>query len=197
MKYKEMFTMSNGIFTIINYTFPDEGYTVSKASLDALFYMMFRNRELTAVFDEYWDDDEQSLDVSFQSTISNWFLDQYSSKWYHLIKDLIATYNPLSPINTSFTRNTEQNTDVDGSVESKVFGYNSSIGVDKDSSASSSTKEYSSTINEVRTGYNANTDIIKTLGEHIKLHEIDILKIMCYDVAEYILLPLFDINEEI
>lgn len=197
MKYKEMFTMSNGIFTIINYTFPDEGYTVSEASLDALFYMMFRNRELTAVFDEYWDDDEQSLDVSFQSTISNWFLDQYSSKWYHLIKDLIATYNPLSPINTSFTRNTEQNTDVDGSVESKVFGYNSTIGVDKDSSASSSTKEYSSTINEVRTGYNANTDIIKTLGEHIKLHEIDILKIMCYDVAEYILLPLFDINEEI
>ena len=196
MKYKEVFSMSSGIFAIINYSFPDEGYTVSTKALDTLFYMMFRNRELTAVFDEYYDYDEESLDVSFQSTISTWFLQQYSNKWYNLIKDLIAEYNPLQPINTTYTRNTSQDTDMTGSVESQVYGYNSVVGVDKDSSATTSSKEYSSTIEDVRTGYNANTNIIKALGEDIKLHEIDILKIMCYDVAEYILLPLFDIDEE-
>lgn len=193
MVYKDVFTMTEGIFNVINYSYSGTGYTIDNDTLDTLFYMMFCNRPLTAVFNEYFIDGE--LTPLFKETIHEWFIQQYTQKWETLISDLLMQYDPLSPVNYTLERSRSEERTSEGSTESKVYGYNSSAGVDKDKADSSNSGTTAVSTEETRTGRLGRSKVLEDINEHIKLHERDIMKIMCYDVAEFILLPMYELED--
>lgn len=193
MKYKDIFTMEMGIFHVIHYTYSGGDYTIDNDALDTLFYMLFCNRSLTAVFHDYVFNGE--LSPIFAETIREWFIQQYTQKWETLISDLLMQYDPLSPVNYTLERSRSEERSSEGSTESKVYGYNSTTGVDKDKADSSNSGTTSTSTEETRTGRLGKSKVLEDINEHIKLHEKDVMKIMCYDVAEFILLPMYECEE--
>lgn len=197
MKYKDVFEIDDGIFNIIDYEYSGEGYTVSSESLDTLFYMLFCNRPLIAVFGEYYDEITHELSEVFKQTLKDWFIQQFTQKWESLINDLLLDYNPLEPVNYTLERTRNEEREGEGASNSKVYGYNSSDGVDKDQTHSENVSSTDISTSETRTGRLGNSKVLDNISEHIKLHSIDVMKIMCYDIAEFILLPLYEMEDVI
>lgn len=195
MRYKDVFDLTEGIFHVINYSYSGGNYTVDNDALDTLFYMLFCNRPLTAVFNDYVVSGE--LSPVFAEIIREWFIQQYTQKWETLISDLLMQYDPLSPVNYTLERSRSEERSSEGTTESKVYGYNSTAGVDKDKADSSNSGTTTASTEETRTGRLGRSKVLEDINEHIKLHEKDIMKIMCYDVAEFILLPMYECEDEI
>lgn len=136
LKYKDLFTPSDGIFSYISYDF-DDFNDITDSDLNTMFYYKYGNKRVTALVSEMAVDGV--LTTQAKQTIGNIIESFFYNKWEKLTDVFKKEYD-----NTAITDYTEivETTDTGSRTNNdtnKTYGFNSSEGVNDTSSQSTET----------------------------------------------------------
>lgn len=182
LKIKDCLPLVNGLWSKINYEFP-EAFEVDSSQLDIMFLSNWGLRTPAPIVHVVHDEDEElPLTQQELETLAGIINGMFKHRWDKLMNVAMMEYDPIHNYNDHLVETIEYSEDVDGSKsatgntskngtethnmnnsgstsgQDNIYGFNSSTAVGEGNNSGTSSNLESGTITDVQSGTSSNSE---------------------------------------